>query len=86
MSSIDEQQILQSLHESLQNVKLKCGRICVTEQSKTEIIGKGWYDIVRKPFKCDNMFKFDFFDTYSGFKEAPKMVRKTMTLVTLDSN
>ncbi|TRY65482.1 hypothetical protein TCAL_16463, partial [Tigriopus californicus] len=52
-------------------MKTRCGRICVTEKSATEVIGQGWYDIIRKPFTCKNMFKSDLFDGYSGFEEPP---------------
>ncbi|TRY80487.1 hypothetical protein TCAL_15510, partial [Tigriopus californicus] len=73
-SSSKEDLALQAVQTRFQKVKAECGQICITEQAKTNVIGKGWYNIVRKPFSCKKIFNYDVFDSSTELEESPHKI------------
>ena len=57
------------------SIRQDCGEVCETREEKTKVVGKKFYDIVKKEIDCRKLFANKEVDA-SSFKLAlpPRMV------------
>lgn len=63
--------LMEKLKKKMERIRRDCGAICETQPTKVKIIGKKWYNMVKKDIQCSNMFNSDDFDTYGLWPKPP---------------
>ena len=56
----------------MERIKQDCGPVCETRPEKQEIIGKKFYNMIRKEFSCCSLFASQDFDAYTYFRKPPR--------------
>ena len=66
---------MEKVRLKMDRIKRDCGPVCETRPEKQEVIGKKFYNMIRKEFPCCSLFASKDFDAYTYFGKPPRQER-----------
>ena len=67
-------QLIFFVSEDFMEMKAQCGEVCETHLNRTKVVGRMWYNIVKKNFDCPKIFKIDLSGSQAKFSSPPTKV------------